>query len=386
MQVSDFLLESAPRIGIATAVVGTLVGIAAVSLSVRRSDHAIVPAIGALALAAIAPALGLFALAAALHAADAASVGQGRGTRAQGAALAHERGTSEARDGAYCAIAPLLLGAIALVASRKRHVAGWIAVGLSALTAGAAGKASMQRGPVDPGERQVRLMDARDLVDVDRPRGCAALSRVVAHDFAWEPTKGPLPPEIRATVPDYEAVANKCARWGLAEGTLGSDADHSPLLVDDAFRTEVLEDVDLHPCTFGCGASDDGDDFGGFGVIGLGPKHNQVRFVTEARTETGPTDYPPAVLRRIVARAPTRLQLRRCPETTPGNVTVTLTIQPSGKVATVTSTPQSSVDAGPAITNPDLVACVVHAMEALTFPPPDGTVTVTFPIAFDRLK
>ena len=199
-------------------------------------------------------------------------------------------------------------------------------------------------------------MDARDLVDVDRARGCDALAKAMTEDYAWEPAMGPLPAEVRASVPDYPEVATKCARWALAEGKLGTGP--SPLLVDDAFRAEVRDDVDLHPCSFGCG---DDNDFGGYGVIGVGPKHNEVRFVTTERTETGPTDYPPDVLLRIVGRAPTRMRLRSCPETAPGNVTVTITIERSGKVATVASTPTPSTAAGAPLADANVIACVVHA-------------------------
>jgi hypothetical protein len=280
----------------------------------------------------------------------------------------------------------LLLGAIALVAARKRHVGGFVALGLTSLTAAAAWEGALQSGPSDPGEPWAHLMDARDVMDVDRRKGCEALANVMSNELAWDPEKGPLPPQVRATVPDYDEVATKCARWDLAEGNTEAIGRHSPLLVDAAFRAEVMDDVDLHPCWFGCAPTDGDEEFGGYPVLGLAPKHNEVRFLTEARTESGPTDYPPKVLRRIVARALTRIRLRRCAETTPGNGTVTLTVERSGKVISVAPVPMPSEEGGPAITNPEVVACVVHAMEALTFPPPEGTVTITFPIAFDAMK
>ncbi len=382
LQASSFLLDVAPRIGLGAAVVATIVGISAIVLAVRRSEHASAAVVATAALAATAPALGLVALAMALHSIDPANAAEGPGTRARLAAAAYDDGTLAARRGAIGAGLPLLLASLALVVARKHRPMAWLAAVLATSTAGAAWLGASKPGPVDPGPQKARLMDARALVDVDRTRGCDALARAVTDDFQWNPMKGPLPPEVPAAVPDYAAVATKCARWALAEGRLGADGT-SPLLVDDAFRKEVTDDVDLQPCTFGCGGD---DDFGGYGVIGLPPKRNEVRFLTTERTETGPTDYPPDVLLRVVGRAPTRMRLRSCPEAGRGNVTVRLTIEPSGKVASVTSEPLPSAAAGPPLADPALIACVVRAMGTLTFPPPEGTVTITFPVGFAPAK
>ncbi len=373
--------------GAGAALAGAIVGVVAIVLAIRRSPHAIIATIAALALATIPPTAGLLAFSSLVHEADESTVGEGRGTRAHAAAVGHEIGTEKASWGATIALAPLILGAIALVVARKRQVGGFIAFALSTLTVGAAWKASTQPGPVDPGSQRCNLMDARDLIDVDRVAGCAALAQSVASDFQWDPKKGPLPPEVRATVPDYDAVASKCVRWAFAEGRIDSEweATQSPLLVDAKLRNEINSDPDLHPCMFGCDPDSDLE-FGGYPTINVPPKRNEVRFLTAARIETGPTDYPPAVLKRIVGRAPTRMRLRSCPETAPGNVTVMLTIEASGNVVSVTSVPTSSTEAGPAITTPAMIECVSNAMKALTFPPPEGTVTITFPIAFAALE
>lgn len=385
MQLSGFLVDTAPKIGIVAAVVAALVAVAAIVLLVRRSESTVVAGIGAVALASIAPIFGLVGLWTALRTADAASVGQLRGTRAMNAADAEREGIRLAHEGALRGIAPLLLATVAIVGARKRRLAGLVAVGLSGSTIGAAWAAGARPVPPAVEVRRARLLDARDQVDVDRARGCAELSRAVSDGYDWEPRTGALPADVRAAVPDYDSVATKCARWALVDGSglLGSDPLASPLLVDPALRDETLNDVDLHPCSFGCAGD---DDFGGYGVLGLPPKRNEVRFVTEERTETGPTDYAPDVLRRIVGRAPTRMRVRKCPATAPGNVTVTMTVLVTGKVGAVESTPTPSPIAGPALTDAALVACVLEAMRGVTFPPPDGTVTLTFPIAFDRLK
>jgi hypothetical protein len=90
---------------------------------------------------------------------------------------------------------------------------------------------------------------------------------------------------------------------------------------------------------------------------------------------------PPEVIQRIVhlnfgrMRACYEEGLRRNPHAA-GRLGVQFTIMPDGSVSRVSTTGADEVGAG-------VAACVVRAMEALSFPPPEGgTVTVSYPFVF----
>lgn len=240
--------------------------------------------------------------------------------------------------------------------------------------------------PPDMPKDTAELLDARDRVDASFAMSCSDLSRSIeSHNWhISDKTQWPrkFEPDPHVDVPDFDAVATRCARAQFDDAKAGhayasdgtairaQDVLASPLLVDDALRKEIQAEI-KRPNDFGYGPHAIGDSFG----VTL-PKES-VR--PGALSVNG--RLPPEVIQRIVNMNTGRLRL--CYQTAlakkpalEGKVTTKFIIDKSGSVT-------SASDAGSDIGDPDMVKCVTQAFTAMSFPAPEGgIVVVTYPFFF----
>jgi hypothetical protein len=377
---------------------GIILGI--VSLGLLAISRKVAHAMGVVTLgfALLAPMVGVLGMASGRRMTDGALHGEsvGPGTKIRIRHEGYRESQSSARVGFYAGLLPLLLGATAaFLGARKkpedppsslRWAFAGVAGAFAFLTSGGALAVSAGPLPPDMSMEEARLLDARAEIDDHVGNGCHELERTL-NDSYWHPTDRTewprqFSPDPHKLVPDFDAIATKCARQLKSEGR-SDELLTSPLLVDEALKKDleqppvaVLPTHDAHT-DFSAGP------FGTpLGRLSPNPSSTTTKSPTLRQGTTMVNGrLPPEVIQRIVRQNFGRFRLcyengLRSNPALEGTVSVKFVIGRDGAVS-------STSDGGSDLPDQSVVSCVVRGFGNLSFPQPEGgIVVVTYPIIF----